>query len=109
MRYDPELERNGIMKKFSIAAVVLAGITMMSLTGCSVLHFIQNNGDLCSLINCTQLGLVDVSGPSNDLVPTQPNYSKDPTCTLPGLCGANYWYPFATSDPQETTSTGDAD
>jgi hypothetical protein len=94
------------MKKTFIFVSLISLVGLVVLTGCSPLSFITNNADLCSIINCSQLGLVDYQGPHNDLVPENPNYDLDPTCTLPGMCGPNYWYPYATSNSTTGTSSG---
>jgi hypothetical protein len=79
-------------------------LNMAFLVGCSVTDYLTNNLDVCSLINCDQLGIVDYTGTANP-IDVSPDYDSDPLCTVPGLCGSNYWYPNATSTATDTTST----
>lgn len=89
------------MKRGLTLSVLGLVIFAVLLTGCDTLNIIKNNADLCTLINCSAVGIVDFAGPHNPLVPNQPDYDLDPTCTLPGYCGPNFWYPFSTA----TTTT----
>jgi hypothetical protein len=93
--FDPGKE--SIMKLVITSTVLGLALITVLLTGCDALNIIKNNADLCTLINCASVGIVDFAGPHNPLVPSRPDYSKDPTCTLPGFCGANFWYPFSTA------------
>jgi hypothetical protein len=95
------------MKKGFLLMSVLVGLTFVFLTGCDTVDFVLKNAELCSIINCDQVGIVDITGPNNPLVPNQPDYDKDPTCTLPGLCGPNPWYPYSTApDAGEPATAG---
>jgi len=77
-------------------AIAVVGLAILCVSGgCTSLELIKNYGDICSIINCSALGIVDVAGPRNPLVPSTPDYSLDPTCTLPGMCGTNPWYPYS--------------
>ncbi|NLE29277.1 MAG: hypothetical protein GX629_06375 [Phycisphaerae bacterium] len=89
------------MKTKVLLLTFFALFNVTFLSGCD---FISNNVDVCSLINCDQLGIVDYQGISNaDQIPNGPNYDLDPLCTYPGMCGPNYWYPNATSNPTDVT------
>ncbi len=82
--------------KWVVAIFILGiGISVALTTGCTASELIKNNVDICSLINCSQLGIVDIAGPRNTLVPNGPDYDHDPTCTLPGMCGPSIYYPFS--------------
>jgi hypothetical protein len=83
--------------------IAISGLVICSLflTGCDAVGIIKNNVDMCSVINCAQWGIVDIAGPHNPLVPSEPDYSLDPTCTLPGMCGPSIYYPYSTA----TTTT----
>jgi|WetSurMetagenome_2_1015567.scaffolds.fasta_scaffold202551_2 hypothetical protein len=80
-----------------VLAIMISGLAIsgLFLTGCDAVGIIKNNVDMCTLINCAQLGIVDIAGPHNPLVPSEPNYSLDPTCTLPGMCGPSIYYPYS--------------
>jgi hypothetical protein len=86
-----------------VFAIMISGLAICSLflTGCDALNIIKNNVSLCTVIDCASVGIVDIAGPHNPLVPNQPNYDLDPTCTLPGMCGPSIYYPYSTA----TTTT----
>ena len=84
------------MKYIAVLTILTLGIATMFLSGCTAMDILKNNADLCSLINCASVGIVDIAGPHNPLVPSQPDYSRDPSCSLPGMCGPSIWYPFST-------------
>lgn len=97
------------MKYLAIVAILGISLSLGLFTGCSPsdilgasmglissgVDVISNNADLCLIINCPSVGIVDIAGPANPLVPTKPDYDKDPTCTLPGMCGPSIWYPYS--------------
>jgi hypothetical protein len=76
--------------------VVLLGLGFSMLIGCDALQTLGNYIPPCSIINCEQLGQVDYAQPRNLLIPDWPDYDKDPTCTIPGFCGPNIFYPNST-------------
>lgn len=81
------------MKRPVILTLLGLMIAMTVAGGCLPIDVIRQQGDICAVVNCAALGWVD-PGPRNPLVPSAPDYDKDPTCTLPGFCGPNIWYPY---------------
>jgi hypothetical protein len=94
------------MKKSLIISMAVLAVSCFIFAGCDALEVLSNNVSICTLVNCDELGIVDIAGPHNSLVPDSPDYSKDPTCTLPGFCGANPWYPYSTAETVEPTPVG---
>ncbi len=82
------------MKKTQIT--ILMGLLIVSmLVGCDMANAMLNLIPPDSILNLPQLQQVDIAGQHNRLIPDYPDYSKDPTCVIPGFCGANHWYPFS--------------
>jgi len=81
--------------KSCFATLALASVIMALLPGCSPLQTVLQFTSPCNLVNCQALGLVDIAGQQNLLMPDYPDYGKDPTCVIPGFCGPNHWYPFS--------------
>jgi hypothetical protein len=94
------------MKKYLVITMLMLAVSCFALVGCDALEILGNNLSICTLVNCEELGIVDITGPNNTLIETEPNYNLDPTCTIPGLCGANPWYPYSTADEVASTTTG---
>jgi len=85
------------------SAVVILLALFGGLVGCDLVSMVLNQIPLCSVVNCEQLGLIDVAGQKNLLLPDGPDYSDDPTCTLPGYCGPSPWYPQSSGEAGTST------
>lgn len=76
-----------------LTALVVAGLFSVIMVGCGPAQTLLNQIQPCSLLNCDSLGLVDIAGQQNLLIPDWPDYAKDPTCIIPGFCESNIFYP----------------
>lgn len=83
------------------AIVILCAIALTFVVGCNTWDIISDQMSICSIVNCDQLGLTDIAGPKNLLVPDWPDYDSDPLCVIPGFCGGSIWYPYSWGTTQE--------
>jgi len=92
------------MKKMQIT--VLMGLLIVSmLVGCDLANSVLGLIPPDSILNLSQLQQIDIAGQPNRLIPDYPDYSKDPTCVIPGFCGPNHWYPFSLGQQIEGGAT----
>ena len=80
----------------SFILTALVGLVLTMTSGCS-LDAIFSLIDPGTILNLASLGQVDLAGQQNWFLPDGPDYDKDPTCTLPGMCGPNIYYPTSTA------------
>ncbi len=108
-----EIVKGTIMYMYRIkslmAAVVICGVLLVSSTGCtgSLASLLGSGLGLVSpgtLLNLSSLGVIDAAGPRNLLL-GEPDFSKDPTCMIPGMCGPSMYYPFSTAPDMGTGVT----
>jgi hypothetical protein len=85
-----------ILSLFALAIVI-------GITGCTAVDIIKNNVDMCSVISCESLGIIDLAGERNVLIPDK--YGDDPFCTIPGMCGPNIFYPYSQAPDTQGTAT----
>jgi len=93
------------MKWVITLALLVVGFSCFLMTGCTASELIKNNVDICTLLDCGSLGIVDIAGQRNTLVPNGPDYDKDPTCTLPGMCGPSIYYPNSSGSTEDSDTT----
>ncbi len=85
--------------KIMVKQVLLVSVVIMILVplmGCDLANSVLGMVQPGSLLNLSQLQQVDIAGQHNNLIPSYPDYSKDPTCVIPGFCQPNHWYPYST-------------
>ena len=93
-------------KKLYSAALVILISLLVSGSGCTLVDALLSQIDPGSILNLAQLGQVDFAGQRNLFIPSYPDWSKDPTCVIPGFCGGSLFYPFSSAPAVEPLIPG---
>ncbi len=77
--------------------------TFSMVRGCGLggLQWAAGQIEPCSLLDCEALGIPDITGRRNPILPDYPDWSDDPTCVIPGYCGPIPFYPGSIGTPED--------
>ena len=79
----------------------LCTFSMVRGCGFGTLQWAFDQIEPSSLLNTDALGIPDITGRRNPILPDFPDWDDDPTCVIPGYCGPSPFYPFSTGEPDE--------